>query len=197
MYVQDNIEPAKEELLMLFEALGKLKHQIIISSVVMMILGLLLLIIPEQYDGTLVNVLAYVVILIGSVMVWDFVAKEKKLVDCILFIAALLLILLGIYILVSGDNILKVLSVLFGILLMIDGLHSALHAWMYARKAGKKWWGLLLFLSILLFLAGILILNNPWWHTTHSFVKVIGGVILFAAATGIIRLILVWPIRKA
>ena len=46
MYVQDNIEPAKEELLMLFEALGKLKHQIIISSVVMMILGLLMLIIP-------------------------------------------------------------------------------------------------------------------------------------------------------
>lgn len=182
---------------MLFEVLDKLKQQTVISTVLLMVLGLLMLIIPEQYDGTLVNVLAYVVILIGSVMVWDFVAKEKKLVDCILFIAALLLILLGIYILVSGDNILKVLSVLFGILLMIDGLHSALHAWMYARKAGKKWWGLLLFLSILLFLAGILILNNPWWHTTHSFVKVIGGVILFAAATGIIRLILVWPIRKA
>ena len=182
---------------MLFEVLDKLKQQTVISTVLLMVLGLLMLIIPEQYDGTLVNVLAYVVILIGSVMVWDFVAKEKKLVDCILFIAALLLILLGIYILVSGDKILKVLSVLFGILLMIDGLHSALHAWMYARKAGKKWWGLLLFLSILLFLAGILILNNPWWHTTHSFVKVIGGVILFAAATGIIRLILVWPIRKA
>ena len=182
---------------MLFEVLDKLKQQTVISTVLLMVLGLLMLIIPEQYDGTLVDVLAYVVILIGSVMVWDFIAKEKKLVDCILFIAALLLILLGIYILVSGDNILKVLSVLFGILLMIDGLHSALHAWMYARKAGKKWWGLLLFLSILLFLAGILILNNPWWHTTHSFVKVIGGVILFAAATGIIRLILVWPIRKA
>ena len=182
---------------MLFEVLDKLKQQTVISTVLLMVLGLLMLIIPEQYDGTLVNVLAYVVILIGSVMVWDFVAKEKKLVDCILFIAALLLILLGIYILVSGDNILKVLSVLFGILLMIDGLHSALHAWMYARKAGKKWWGLLLLLSILLFLAGILILNNPWWHTTHSFVKVIGGVILFASATGIIRLILVWPIRKA
>jgi len=82
-------------------------------------------------------------------------------------------------------------------LLLIDGLHSALHAWMYARRAGKKWWGVLLFLSILLVVAGVVILNNPWWHTAHSFVKVIGGVILFAAVTGIIRLILVWPIRKA
>ena len=46
--------------------------------------------------------------------------------------------LLGIYILVSGDDILKVLSVLFGILLMFDGFHSTVYAWVYARRAGKK-----------------------------------------------------------
>ena len=182
---------------MLFDVLDKLRQQTVISTVLLMTLGLLMLIVPEQYDRTLVNILGYVIILVGSVMVWDFIAKEKKLVDCILFIAALLLILLGIYILVSGDNILKVLSVLFGILLMIDGLHSSMHAWVYARRAGKKWWAILLILSILLFITGIVILNNPWWHTAHSFVKVIGGIILFAAALGIVRLILVWPIRKA
>ena len=182
---------------MLFEALDKLKQQTIISSIVMMMLGILMLIVPEQDDWALVNVLGYVVLIIGAEMVWDFIAGEKKLSSCIVFIFALLLILLGIYILVAGDNILKVLSVLFGILLMIDGLHSGLHAWMYARRAGRKWWGLLIVLSILLFLAGVIILNNPWWHTSHSFLKVIGGVILFAAATGIVRLILVWPIKKA
>ena len=96
----------------------------------------------------------------------------------------------------SGDDILKVLSVLFGILLMVDGLHSALHAWMYARRAGRKWWGVLMVLSAMLFIAGIIILNNPWWDRAHAFLKVIGGIILFAAATGIVRLILVWPIRK-
>ena len=76
---------------MLFEALGKLKHQIIISSVVMMILGLLMLIIPEQYDGILVHVLGYTAILLGAVMVWDFIGGNRKLKDFILFIAALLL----------------------------------------------------------------------------------------------------------
>ena len=186
-----------KEVSMLFDVLDKLRQQTVISTVLLMTLGLLMLIVPEQYDRTLVNILGYVIILVGSVMVWDFIAKEKKLVDCILFIAALLLILLGIYILVSGDNILKVLSALFGILLMIDGLHSSMHAWVYARRAGKKWWVILLILSIFLFITGIVILNNPWWHTAHSFVKVIGGVILFAAALGIVRLILVWPIRKA
>ena len=88
------------------------------------------------------------------------------------------------------------LSVIFGILLMVDGLHSAVHAWMYARRSGKKWWWVLLLLSLSLILAGIVILNNPWWHTAHSFVKVIGGVMLYGAAVGIVRLILVWPIQK-
>ena len=182
---------------MLFEVLDKLRQQTVISTIILMVLGLFMLVVPVKYDGIIVNILGYVIILLGAVMVWDFVAGEKKLSSCIIFTLALLLILLGIYILVSGDDILKVLSVLFGILLMIDGLHSGVHAWMYARRAGKKWWWILLILSCLLFAAGIIILNNPWWKTVHSFVKVIGGVILFAAAAGVVRLILVWPIRKA
>ncbi len=180
---------------MLFEALDKLKQQTIISSIVMMMLGLLMLIIPMEYDYTLVNVLGYVVIILGAVMVWDFLGGQKHLSACILFICALLLILLGIYILVSGDDILKALSVLFGTLLMVDGVHSGAHAWLYARRAGRKWWWILLLLSILLFLSGLIIFNNPWWQRPHSFVKVIGGVTLFSALVGIIRLIMVWPIR--
>ncbi len=181
---------------MLFNVLDKLKNQTIVTTLILMILGLFMLIIPEKCDNMLIYALGYVVILLGAVMVWDFIAAEKKMSAYITFTFALLLIILGMYILMASDNILKVLSVLFGILLIVDGLHSALHAWMYARRSGKKWWGILLVLSILLIAAGITIFNNPWWHESHSFVKVIGGVILFAAAAGFVRLILVWPIRK-
>ena len=182
---------------MLLEALGKIKQQTIITSIIMMILGLLLLMIPEQYDGILVNLLGYVILVLGAVMVWNFIGGNKELKSWILFTGALLLILLGIFVLTSGDDILKVLSVIFGILLIIDGVHSVVYAWMYARRSGRKWWWILLILTSLLIVAGIVILNNPWWHTAHSFLKVIGGVVLFASAVGIVRLILVWPIRKA
>ena len=181
---------------MLFEVLDRLRQQTIISSIVMMMLGLLMLIIPTEYDYTLVNVLGYAIIILGAVMVWGFIGGPKHLSNCILFIFALLAILLGIYILVSGNDILRALSVLFGTLLMVDGVHSIVYAWIYARRSGKKWWGLLLLLSFLLFLSGLVIFNNPWWSRPHSFVKVIGGVIRFSAALGIIRLILVWPVRK-
>ena len=180
---------------MILQALDKVKQQTIISSLLLMILGLLMLIIPVQHDGILVEILGYIVLLVGGVMIWDFIAGIKKLIDCIFFTIALLLVVLGLFILISGDDVLTVLSVLFGILLIIDGLHSVVHAWMYARRSGKKWWWVLLILSLTLMIAGIVILNNPWWHTAHSFVKVIGGVMLYGAAVGIIRLILVWPIR--
>lgn len=180
---------------MILQALDKIKQQTVISSLLLMIVGLLMLIIPVRHDGILVEVLGYVILLVGGVMIWDFIAGSKKLTDCIFFTAALLLMVLGLFILISGDDILTVLSVLFGILLIVDGLHSTVHAWMYARRSGKKWWWILLLLSISLMVAGIVILNNPWWQTQHSFVKVIGGVMLYAAAVGIVRLILVWPIR--
>ena len=181
--------------IMLFDALDKIRQQTVITSVLLMILGLLMLIIPVQHDQILVEVLGYILLLVGGVMIWDFIAGRKKLSDCSLFTAALLLVVLGLFILISGDDILTVLSVLFGILLIVDGLHSAVHAWMYARRSGKKWWWVLLILSISLMVAGVVILNNPWWKTAHSFVKVIGGVMLYAAAVGIVRLILVWPLR--
>lgn len=180
---------------MLFQALDKIKQQTIISSVLLMILGLLMLIIPVRHDEILVEILGYIILLVGGVMIWDFIAESKKFSSYVFFVIALLLVLLGLFILLSGDDILLVLSILFGILLIIDGIHSTIYSWLYARRAGRKWWWVLLLLSITLVVAGIVIMNNPWWNTAHSFVKVIGGVILYAAAVGFIRLVLVWPLR--
>ena len=180
---------------MLFQALEKIKQQTIISSVLLMILGLLMLIIPVRHDQILVEVLGYIMMLVGGVMIWDFIAGNKRIMDYVFFVIALLLNLLGLFILLSGDDILKVLSVLFGILMIVDGVHSSLHAVLYARRAGRKWWWILLILSVSLVLAGIIIFQNPWFPEEHSFLKVIGGVTIYASAVGIIRLILVWPLK--
>ena len=181
---------------MLFQALDKIRQQTLITSVLMMLLGLLMLIIPAQHDRILIEGLGYISLLLGGEMIWNFIAEEKKFLGYIFFIIAILLILLGLFILISGDDIMVVLSVLFGLLLILDGIHSLAYAWLYARRSGNRSWWIVLFLSISLIVAGITILNNPWWHVTHSFVKVIGGVMLYAAGAGFVRLILVWPIRS-
>ncbi len=73
---------------MLFEALDRLKQHTIITSIVMMVLGLFMLVIPPEYDASLVNILGYVVVVLGTVMVWDFIAGDKHLSSCIMFTVA-------------------------------------------------------------------------------------------------------------
>ena len=112
---------------MIIQALEKIKQQTIISSLLLMIVGLLMLIIPVQHDEVLVEILGYAILLLGGVLIWDFIDGNKKLSSWILFTAALLLVILGLYVLISGNDVLTALSVIFGILLMVDGLHSAVH----------------------------------------------------------------------
>ena len=181
---------------MLFQELSKLKRSSIMTSIVMMSVGILMIMCPAQYVGSLVSVLGYGLVICAAVMVLDFIASNKKISDYITFLAALFLLLLGIFILVSGADILMILSVVFGIVLLVDGVHSSFHAWWYARRAGRRLWWVLLILSISLIIAGIIIFNNPWWGSGYSLVKVIGAVLLYSSAVGIVRLIMVWPIRR-
>ena len=183
---------------MLIQTLERIRQQTIISSLILIMVGLLMLVIPEKYDSFFVEILGYSIIVFGGVMIWEFIAARKDLKAWILFIVALVLLFLGIYMLIQqGNDVLKGMSVFFGVFLIIDGLHSSVYAWVYSRRSGRKGWWILLILCLLLIVSGIVILCNPWWTSPHSFLKVIGGTVLFAAIAGMIRLIMVWPIRKA
>ena len=100
---------------MIIQALEKIKQQTIISSLLLMIVGLLMLIIPVQHDEVLVEILGYAILLLGGVLIWDFIDGNKKLSSWSLFTAALLLVILGLYVLISGNDVLTALSVIFGI----------------------------------------------------------------------------------
>ena len=53
---------------MIVQALDKIKQQTIISSLLLMIVGLVMLIIPVQHDGILVEILGYIILLVGGVI---------------------------------------------------------------------------------------------------------------------------------
>ena len=94
------------------------------------------------------------------------------------------------------DNILSVISLIFGIVLIIDGLHSMFHAFMYARRSERKAWWVLVILSAALIFCGLIILTHPWWNTAHSLLKMVGWAMLFSSIVGVMRLIWVWPIKN-
>ena len=80
---------------MLFQELGKLKRSSIMTSIVMMALGIMMIICPEPYIPSLVSALGYVMVIGATVVVLNFISGKKVLIQYIYFTFALIAGLLG------------------------------------------------------------------------------------------------------
>ena len=181
---------------MLFQSLDKLKRQSILAAILMMALGVIMLIIPESYVNTLVVTAGYGMIIFAIVEMLEFISSKKALINYISFTGALIVAILGIFVLIYNQDLLKTLGWLFGFVLVQDGLFTLLNALLFARHSNRKGWWMLLVLAIALVTLGVLIFLNPWWDSPNLLMKVIGGALLFSAFVTAIRLIWVWPFKN-
>ena len=181
---------------MLFQAAGKIKQTTIMISIVLIAAGIVMLLCPTEYVRSLVSLTGYALLILASVMVFDFIGSERQLSDYISFSVALLFILIGIAVLVFNNDLLFVLSNIFGILLVLDGVHSLIYSVTFSRRAGSRGWPVLLILSILLIAVGLVVVINPWWTTDTALLRVIGWALLFSALVAVCRVLITWPIKK-
>ena len=179
---------------MLFQELSKLKRSSIMTSIILMAVGILMIICPPQYIDTLVSALGYGMVTLAAVMVMDFLSSRKVLMNYIYLTGALLMALLGIAVL-TLDDIVRVLGIVFGLVLIGTGVISFVRAWMFARRAELKNWWVLAVLSGIMIVLGLLLLINPWWKEINQLFDVIGCMLLYSSAVGIVRLIFLWPIK--
>ena len=89
-----------------------------------------------------------------------------------------------------------IISIVFGLVLIVDGIVSLINAYVYARRARSRGWWLLILLSLLLIAAGVIILIHPWWNEPAALFDAIGYMLLFSSVVSIIRLFMIWPIRN-
>ncbi len=182
---------------MLFESLDKLKRNSIMSAILLTVLGIIVMICPRDRIPMLTLVFGYTLIIIAIVMMLNFFASKKSLMDYIKFVGALALLIVGACVLIFRDDLLRVLAWLFGVLLILDGARTMFHAFTYARRSQRKGWWVLAVLSLLLIVAGIIVFLNPWWDTPNMLMKVIGCAVLFSAVVSGFRLLWTWPLRNA
>ena len=181
---------------MLFQELGKLKRSSIMTSIILMAVGVLMIMCPAQYVNSLVSVLGYGMLIFATVLVLDFISGRKSLMNYIYFSGALVMALLGCAVLILDGDVVRVIGLVFGIVLIGDGLIGIVHALTYTRRAGREGWWVLLALSIVLIVCGFIVLINPWWSEPTKLFDIIGGMLLFSSLVSIVRLILVWPIKS-
>ena len=51
-------------------------------------------------------------------------------------------------------------------------------------------------LNMIITLFGVIVLANPWWNDPASLLDVIGGMLLFSSLVGIVRTIMIWPVKS-
>lgn len=181
---------------MLFQELSKLKRSSIMTSIVLVAAGVLFMIWPEKYVGALIDAVGAILVVAATVMVLDFLGSNKTLIHFVYLTGALILGIAGTAVLLFDLDVLHVLSWLFGAILIVDGANSLMNTLIYARRAGRKGWWVLVPLSLLLVVCGVILVINLWWKTAGSLLNAIGLMLLLSSIVSILRLIWNWPIKS-
>lgn len=181
---------------MLFQELGKMKRTWIMTALILIAVGIVMIMCPVRYMGMMISALGYVLLVWATVMCLNYLASKKTLMNYVTLSAGLFVGLLGMFVLVHRREVLPILSLLFGLFLVFEGLSDLFNAFVYARRAGQAAWWFLAVLAILTIGFGVVLLTNPWWDTPAALKQVIGGMMLFASAVSIVRTIMTWPFKS-
>lgn len=125
----------------------KLKWENIIAAILAIVVGVLFIILPKDSADVLCLIAGTLLICAGAFTLVAYIFSGFFL-GAHLLIVGIMLILLGTFCLTNPENIMKVLTVLFGLYIVIDGTTSIVDS-VYCAKAKIKGWGLLLVLAIL------------------------------------------------
>ena len=117
----------------------KLKWENIIAAILAIVVGVLFIILPKDSADVLCLIAGILLICAGAFTLVAYIFSGFFL-GAHLLIVGIMLILLGTFCLTNPENIMEVLTVLFG-LYIVDSV--------YCAKAKIKGWGLLLVLAIL------------------------------------------------
>ncbi|MDO5702228.1 MAG: DUF308 domain-containing protein [Lachnospiraceae bacterium] len=178
---------------MLFQELGKVKRTWIMTSIVMITIAIIMIMCPVRYIGSLIATIGYLLLVWSVVTILDFISSKKVLINYIYLTGGLFLGLLGLFVLTNRLEVLPMLSLMFGLGLLAEGIADLFYSFMYTRRSGRTAWIVLVILSILTILCGLVLLTNPFWDTPVKLKLVIGLMLLFSSVVSIVRTVLTWP----
>jgi len=180
---------------MIFQELDKLKTSSIMASIILMTVGIVMIICPVQYVDSLVCVLGYGLLIFAIVGILEFMSSKRDVNSYIALTCSLIMALLGIIVL-TFDNVIFTIGLVFGLILIGDGIFGIANSLLYLRRAQRKgWWVVIVFNALMIF-CGISLLINPLWKDPASLTNAIGCMLVFSSIVGILRLIYLWPIKS-
>ena len=147
----------------------------IVVSIIFVLFGSLLIAKPSETVGAISIILGIVFIAMGVLKLVEYYTSDTK-EDWLLTIA-LITVILGVIILFASDAILSVFRVIVGIWIIATGIMD-LQTTLVWKEVKSPYWTAAVVLSILMILAGIVILiNQNILITTMGIIIVIYGIL--------------------
>lgn len=134
----------------------KCKWDSIIISVLSIVLGIVCIVMPNRSADVLTIVFGCTLIAIGITLFVRFVSFDIVLGDRISMFA-ILMIILGVFCLIYPSTIQGILTVLFGLYIVVDSA-STLNDSIYCARAKTKGWLVLFILSLLTMVLGVAVM---------------------------------------
>ena len=155
-----------------------LKVNYSLSALICAVLGVVLLVWPGQSTQIVCIVLGAVLGIFGIVQIIIYlVTQEKTMVSHSMMMFGIVLAVIGGWIVLKPDSIIKAIPMIVGILIVIHGLHNAVQAIDLKKMNYSNWWVALL-LSILTIALGAVLICNPF-TVMDTVVRVIGAFLIY------------------
>ena len=164
----------------------KIKRNWIISTVVTGLIGLVMLLFPGSVLLSACYCIGGLTIAMGVIKVVRYF-KEEHLYPYIFqsdLVLGLFTIGLGLFMVTSPSVFMTLVPQLFGMLLIGFGVGNILRS-VDAKKAGFRYWGVLLGMAIVSIAAGLVIMSNPF-GTNEVLVVVTGGALVYESITDLL-----------
>lgn len=155
-----------------------LKVNYSLSAVICVILGIVLLVWPGQSTQVVCMVLGIVLGGFGLIQIILYLAtKEKTMVSHSMMMLGVVLAVIGGWIVLKPETIIKAIPMIVGILIVIHGLHNAVQAIDLKKMQYDNWWVALL-LSLLTVALGVVLICNPF-TIVDTVVRIIGAFLVY------------------
>lgn len=177
------------------EFLKKIKANYTVSALICVILGLILLIWPGTTTQIVCMVLGAALFLYGlaQVLIYAF-TKEKTILSQGMLILGIVFLVIGVWILLKPDMIVKAVPIIVGALIVIHGLHNAAQAVELKKIGYEKWWLALIF-ALLTVILGIVLICMPF-TVVDTVVRLIGIFLIYDGVSDVWILSRVFKVRK-
>lgn len=157
----------------------------LITSIIFVIVGLFLFIKPDTTISLISYTFGAVLLLMGLINVYKYFSSNNKLNMFSFDLAyGVLLVIAGLFLIIDTSIFAKVINIILGIWIIVNSITKFQYGIVLKRVKNSDW-GYTIFVSLLSFFWGVLLLVNPF-ESALTITQIIGIFIIVYAVLDII-----------